>query len=106
MKSWGYYIGIFVEEFNTQMTYQTGIKQGPISEKELRLVKDLRRCDSASDYLDAETLNEMKNAFVNGLGNLDLGEFARVAKLGAKVSNSDPETLKTERSVILHNFNI
>jgi hypothetical protein len=86
MKKLGYYISVFVEEFQSQMAYRTlKGKSGPISEDELKLVRDLSKCSPASEYLDSNTLNEMREAFKNGFGDQNLGEFARAAKLGTKV---------------------
>lgn len=86
-----YFLTIFIEEFQSRMTYHAyrkynyGDSSGPLSQEELKLVNDLSKCGPAADFLDRETFNEMKKAFVSGFGNRDVGEFARAAKLGAKV---------------------
>ena len=92
MKGPQYYVGVFLEEFQSRMTYHAFRKyygydpsSGPLSEEELNLVKDLAKCGPAADFLDKETLQEMRKALASGFGDRNLGEFARAAKLGAKV---------------------
>ena len=85
MKGVGYYIVIFMEEFNSRMTYHTS--KFITSEDEQKLVRDVVRCTPASDYLDSDTLNEMRKAFAKGFGDRDVQEFARAARLSAKMGN-------------------
>lgn len=86
MKGLGYYITVFVDEFQSQMAYRTlKGKSGAISEDELKLVRDISKCSPASEYLDSNTFNDMRQAFTNGFGDRNLGEFARGAKLGTKI---------------------
>ena len=83
-----YYVSVFMEEFQTRMTYHTIKKYnsaGPVSPEELNLAKDLSKCGPAAEYLNQETFNEMRKALISGFGDRDMGEFARAAKLGTKV---------------------
>ena len=83
----GYYCAVWIDEFNSRWTYhncKTG-ETGPLCDDEVKVLKDLGSCTPASDYLDKSYVNKMKSFLTTGFGNQDVGEFARAAKLDAKV---------------------
>lgn len=89
MKNIAYYISIFADEFKDRMAYhslKTG-RTGSITEEELKLVRDLNKCSPVSSYLSEPFVDQMKEFLQNGFENRDVGEFARAAKLSAKVGN-------------------
>ena len=84
MKGPRYYLNIWVSEFGDRMNYHTN-RGNPIKKEEMDLIRDLDKCKNAADYLDPDTLEAMKEALIKGFSDRDMGEFARGAKMGAKM---------------------
>ena len=87
MKSPGYYVKIWIDEFTSRMTYHTTGGQ-MVNEEEVKLARDLARCSPLSDSFDAETVASFRQALKEGFGNRNLEEVARAARLGAKVGKA------------------
>ena len=85
--SFKYYLAVWLDEFNSRWTYhncQNDIT-GQICGDEVKILKDLGSCTPASDYLDKLDLNKMRKSLETGVMIEDVNEFARSAKLNAKI---------------------
>jgi len=56
MKNWQYYLNIFVEEFNDQMSYNALKMRKSQGNPEEKLLKDIKKCNPALYYLNKYSL--------------------------------------------------